>query len=203
MKQQLCIFLLPLIVATFGLGTAHAADAPKVGGELTCSGPVSSKDTGESLYERFGEQARLSEFDDENNNSSIEVALFSSEAQLDVKLEDNDFVKNVAAVEVSSSVPAWSVNGVKIGMSLEDVAAINGGQFKLKMTDDDIEGNGVFSGGRLEKLDGGCRLNVTFTGSYDLKIQQLLSGKEISSDSPDLVKQRPTVSQLSLSWSRR
>jgi hypothetical protein len=203
-KQSFPVFLLPLTVAILGLATAHAERGPKVGGELTCSGPVTNKDTGESLYERYGKQVSLGDFQDRNYNSFIEVELFAStEANLEVKLEDNDFVKNVAAVEVSSGATAWSVSGVKIGMSLEAVAAINGGPFKLKMTDHDSEGTGIFSGGRLEKLDGGCRLDVLFTGSYDPKILPLIAGKEISSDNPDLVKEHPHVTQLSLSWPRR
>ena len=202
MKLQLRTSLLPLILAALGLGPAHAADAPRIGGELTCNGPVSDKDTGESLYQRYGEQATLGDFRDPNYNSFIEVELFSSEAQLDVKLADDDFVKNVVAVEVSPGVTAWSVNGVKMGMSLEDVAAINGGPFKFWMTGLDTKGSATFPGGRLDKLDGGCRLKVGFAFDDHNKIAQTLSGKEISSDNQELQKLRPTVSELSILWPR-
>jgi hypothetical protein len=202
MKQQLRIFLLPMAFMLLGPGAAHAGDAPKIGGELTCSGPVSRKDTGESLYQRFGDAAGLNSFQDRNYNSFVEVELFSdTEAHLDVKLEDNDFVKNVAVVEVGRT--AWSVKGLKVGMSLEEVAAVNGGPFKFVMTDSDIEGNGTFPGGRLDRLDGGCRLKVMFALSYDPKIARSIRGKEISSDNADLVKLHPTVGQLSILWPRR
>jgi hypothetical protein len=102
MKQPPPICVLSLTLAVMGLAITRAEGDPKVGGELSCSSPVSSRDTGESLYQRYGEEADLGEFNDGNNNSFIEVKLFSSEAQLDVKFENNDFVKNVRAVEVLS-----------------------------------------------------------------------------------------------------
>jgi hypothetical protein len=200
-KQRLRI-LFSLALAILGPGTAHAEEVPKVGGELTCSGPVSNRDTGESLYQRYGQEASLGEFQDRNYNSFIEVWLFSStEAHLDVKLEDNDFVKNVAAVEVRTT--AWSVGGLKVGMSLEEVTAVNGAPFKFQLTGSDIEGKGTFQGGRLDTLDGGCRPKVVFTLRYDIKIARSIRGKEISSDHPQLTKLNPVVSELSLLWPRR
>jgi hypothetical protein len=163
---------------------------------------VSNSDTGESLYQRYGEQARLSDFSDRNNNSFIDVAIFSTtDANLDVKLEDNDFFKHVRAVEVRNV--AWSVGGLKVGMSLAEVAAVNGGPFQFEMTDSDVEGNGVFQGGRLDRLDGGCRLRVVFALSYDIKTAQSIREKETFSDHPKLMKLNPVVSELSLTWPRR
>jgi hypothetical protein len=71
------------------------------------------------------------------------------------------------------------------------------------MTDHNTEGTAIFSGGRLEKLDGGCHLDLLFAGYYDPKIRPLIGGKEISSDNPILLKQRPPVAQFSLSWPAR
>lgn len=182
------------------LGSAHAEDVPKLGGELTCRGPVTDKDTGESLYQRYGEQAVVREFPVGEYDYIIGVELFPyTDAPFDVKLVDSDFLENVASIEVRNT--AWSVEGLKIGMSLDEVAAANGRPFELRLTDDEFAGDGTFQGGRLDKLDGGCRLKVLFTIPDEL--QRSFNGKQISSDSPELVKPHPAVSALALSWPRR
>lgn len=184
-----------------GVETALAQAASPRGGNLTCSGPVSNKDTGESLYSQYGEDASLNSFNDRGNNSFIEVDLFSAEALLIARFENNDFVKPVAAIEIGWNATAWWMAGLKVGMSLEEVAAINGKPFTLEMTNYDLIANVGFSDGRLAKLDGGCRLRVEFMIGNDIKIPDSINFSKVSSDHPELVKTHPTVSKLTLIWS--
>ena len=93
--------------------------------------------------------------------------------------------------------------GLKLGMSIKDVQKINGKAFNLSGFDWDYGGAPDFTGGKLEKLDGGCYISMTFatTKQTDEKTYNQVAGdKTIRSDMKAIDKVKPVITALSITW---
>ena len=94
--------------------------------------------------------------------------------------------------------------GVKLGMAIKDVQALNGEPFTLQGFYWDYGGAAGFQSGKLANLEGGCHLNLTFTPAKDPTtdaISEAVSGdKEIRSDLKELATVEPVVSSMDIGY---
>jgi hypothetical protein len=174
-----------------------------VGNELTCVSPVNAKDTAQTLKQRFKGDAEISDIDGAEGETMKAVVLFAKtpDKALQVLFYD-DAMTQVSAVMPAPEATLWTAAGLKIGASLAEVSAANGGPFKLSGFDWDYGGYVTdFEGGKLTTLEGGCGLSVRFDPPVDAQMAESLSGDIIvTSTDPELVKLAPTVSSVAVQW---
>lgn len=100
------------------------------------------------------------------------------------------------------SVPAGDTapGGVELGMSLEEVKALNGGPFTVMGFWWDYGGSAGFETGKLAELPNNCRLMITFEPTVELPAgvdsDPIAGDREVSSDLPLLRRVEPEVVEI-------
>ncbi|MHB1104300.1 MAG: hypothetical protein ACYC0C_16305 [Devosia sp.] len=100
------------------------------------------------------------------------------------------------------SVPAGNTapGGVELGMSIEEVEALNGGPFTMTGFWWDYGGSAGFQSGKLSELPNNCRLMITFAPTVGLPAgvdsDPIAGDKEVSSDLPLLRRVEPEVVEI-------
>jgi hypothetical protein len=187
--------------------TTHAEQMLPKGGDITCTYPVASVETGPGLLARFGGNARIEELADTEGEPFDGVVLFPDDPRLRLEVEPEawDVSKNSASVILKAKESDWTAFGLKVGMTLDEVTAANGGPVKLTGFWQHPDGSymliGDFKPGRLQ---GGCRVIVFFAAPEgQVRTNDPLYGRDvIRSDDPDLLKRNPHVKLFYVTWKK-
>lgn len=114
---------------------------------------------------------------------------------------DEDALSDPSNIELPPG--AVAPGGVRIGLSLAEVQALNGEPFKLMGFGWDYGGFAGFESGALSDLPGDCGLNLRFDpGEAPQGVDTLpaMGDKELSSDDPLLAKMPVTVYSMSVGY---
>lgn len=114
---------------------------------------------------------------------------------------DEDALTDPSFIELPSKLVA--PGGVRIGMSLGEVEALNGEAFKLNGFGWDYGGAAGFATGALADLPGDCHLNLQFDpGASPDGVDTLpaMGDKELSSDDPLLARMDVRVYAMSIGY---
>jgi hypothetical protein len=101
--------------------------------------------------------------------------------------------------------PVFSTEeGLKAGMTIEEVEKINGKPFKLSGFGWDYGGTPQsFEGGRLQQAeDAKCWLSMTFATTAEDAPASVMGDKEIVSNAKDVLAAKPVVAEFTLSYMR-
>lgn len=168
-------------------GAAFAGERPTfpTEGEAGCSSPVGPDDTAQSLRQRFGDAAKITEIPGPEGESMKAVVLFAKDKAREIDVIFHDAKRTrISGYRLPDEGGKWTVAGLKAGATVEAVEAANGGPFDISGFDWDYGGSVVdFRGGRLAKLAGGCSVSIVFAPRKDTPPE--LSGDSVKIASTD------------------
>lgn len=181
---------------------APMANAGDTSTELSCSYPVMASDTGASLLERYGDDAKLETLDGPEGTTLPGVVLWDGDdaRAIEVGFDDEERTKlSLARVGGGSD---WSVKGIKVGDTLAKVREVNGEPVKFYGFEWDFSGAVFgFGEGALDNL-GGCGVQMSLTFDWDnAEYDTALSGDvEISSDDDNVDQNAISVVELGIGF---
>ncbi|MDB5530416.1 MAG: hypothetical protein JWR51_3519 [Devosia sp.] len=195
------VLLVGMVLATvlWGTGPSLAQSLP-AGGDLTCQGPYSSNDTGESLLTRYQSQARIMEVADLSGESGDSLVLYPDDPNARIETGDahGNGTGRITALTVKGRNSLWTVGGLKIGTRLNELTEINGGPVTL--TGFWQETGTTFSMlGWLPRGD--CKVTIVMFAPQGMRTDHPLYGlKKIQSDDPRLASFDLEIDELILIW---
>lgn len=187
-------------------GTAAADEVLRPGNDINCSNLTSPVETADRVLARYGSQARRQEVRNTESEPFDAIVLYPDEPQLRLEVEIKDWgtEDNVSMLNLREKNSRWSMFGLTTGMTLEQVTAANGKPLKLSGFWPHPNGSSFMYGFyKPDQLEGGCDLMVSFTAPAVLATDDPLYGREeILSNDPDLIKRKPLVSALFITWNK-
>jgi hypothetical protein len=192
---RLVVAAFAALLATNG-GSAWAGDRPH-GGDVTCKGPFTNRDTGRELLERYKGDARVEPSQDITGEQFESLFLFPDDrhARLELEEQSGRGVGRLQAVNLYESSSLWTIGGLRLGMTLAQLEKAHGGPLMLS-------GIQQMSGTRFTILgsipDGACEVVVVFDAPKDARFDHPLYNVEVRSDDPRLAPLNLRIDELSL-----
>lgn len=199
-------FVLPVAV----LATATSAQAQQPAAQpatppltLACSGPFAKDSSHAKLQQTFGSQfVAIQKVDGAEGETFEASVLYRSEPSKRLEVTWTDDKKRSGLSSASAKKPSTWIGpeGIRIGMTLDEVAKLNGQPFKLNGFEWDYGGYVVDLKGKLASLPGGCGLMLRFSPGMALdgkKHAGLIGEKKLSSSDAKLLAVKPVL----VSWS--
>lgn len=178
---------------------------PALAGQLTCDGPFAADSSETRLVETFGrENVVTGEVPGPEGSTVLATTLFPNdpEKQIEIGWWDEENLTQLAYFTVPAA--DTSPQGVKAGMTVKDVEALNGAPFEMQGFWWDYGGYANFTGGRLGAPEEGCLVSVRFapTGEYpqDLNVDAVSGEVTVPSTEPLLEQLDVRVESLSVSY---
>ena len=204
-RLMLAMTVCAVAIVAFKPDLARSDEVLRPGNDINCTNLTSPTEDVDWLTARYGRQARIEELSDTEGEPYDGVALYPDDARLRVEIEPFGNIKgHIAGINLIQKDSRWTIFGLKMGMSLEDVTAANRAPLKLTGFWQFAGGNySAFGDFRPGQLGGGCRLIVSFGSPVPLKADDPLYGRdEIFSNDPDLMKRKPAVDGLFVVWDK-
>ena len=182
-----------------------ALAVPALAADIACDGPLAADSNEAALIAAYGAgNVVTGEVDGPEGTTMTATTVFPNDPakKFEVVWWDEASRSRISYF----SVPAGDTapGGVKAGMSIAEVLAINGEPFTLYGFWWDYGGAAGFQTGKLADLPGGCILNLSFQPTKDLPADidpaPISGDQEISSDEPMLVQVEARVQDLSLGY---
>lgn len=170
---------------------------------LACSGPFAKDSSHAKLQQAFGSQfVAIQKVDGAEGETFEASVLYRSEPSRRLEVTWQDDKKRSGLSSASAKKPStWTgPEGIRIGMTLDEVAKINGQPFKLNGFEWDYGGYVVDLKGKLASLPGGCGLMLRFSPGMTLDAKKhagLIGEKKLSSSDAKLLTVKPVL----VSWS--
>lgn len=195
--------ILMIALCAGSLPAAAVAEDMPTENVLTCTSPVAKGDTAKILLERFKDEAELADLPGAEGEELKGVALYPNDPdkRLNVYFFDDELT-DLATVQPDFEATAWTVDGLTVGMSLDEVRQANGAEMTMTGFEWDYGGYITsFESGALENMEGGCGLSVRLDPTADIEIPMALVGDQTFSTTADgLDAIKPVVSSLALTW---
>ena len=166
---------------------------PVLAADIGCEGIFSTSTTLADLEAAFGkENVVTGEVPGAEGTPMIATTLFPGDADREAQVRwwDEEEMQFVAGVTLARG--DTGPLGVRAGMPIAEVEAINGEPFPLLGFYWDYGGGAGFQSGKLGALPGGCFLNIGFTPTNDDLPQDIVDA--ISGDM-ELMSNQPEVQQ--------
>ncbi len=204
MSLRACLVLPALVLATATSAQAQQ-QTPSTSPPLTlaCSGPFAKDSSHAKLQQAFGSQfVAIQKVDGAEGETFEASVLYRSEPSRRLEVTWTDDKKRSGLSSASAKKPStWTgPEGIRIGMTLDDVAKLNGQPFKLNGFEWDYGGYVVDLKGKLASLPGGCGLMLRFSPGMALDAKKhagLIGEKKLSSSDAKLLAVKPVL----VSWS--
>lgn len=205
MRHHLC-FALAAIAFCLPLD-AKAQGASPAPSSITCETPIKKDATHAQLEQLFGKtNVTTEEVDGAEGEKSKVTVVFAKDPARRFQISWNDEAKRARPAGIStSSSSTWSGPlGLRSGMSMEEVARINGQPITINGFQWDYGGYAVDLKGKLAQLPGGCSVMLRFSPEAELpssaKYKPLIGDKKIRSDNALLLSVKPKLSDWSLNF---
>ena len=189
-----------LLVAALAI---FATSAPAA--ELACEGPFAADSSAARLVETFGrDNVVTGEVPGPEGTTMIATTIYPNDPArtMQVRWWDEEKVEYLAGVTLAEGDSG--PGGVKVGMPIEQVQAINGAPFRLFGFYWDYGGFAGFESGVLSNLPGGCVLNLRFAPTReDLSeaVTNAISGDtELPSDMVEVLEAKVAVREVNLGY---
>ncbi len=184
---------------------------------ITCGSPIAWDATEESLKAQFGaENVVHKDLGGPEGTEMFGTQIYSGDAKktFDIVWTDEEKWANPAIITVNqvwsedgetATNPDWvSAEGIKAGMSIEEVEKINGKPFKLSGFGWDYGGNATsWEGGKLEPAaDAKCGVSISFNQTAENVPDSTQGDKEIVSNGKDVIASKPVVSRYTVYYVR-
>lgn len=188
------------IALTFSLSSA-----PLLADEIGCEGVFKQSATLADIEAAFGkENVVTGEVPGAEGIPMIATTIYPNDParKMEVRWWDEENLKFFAGVTLAQS--DTGPHGVKVGMPIEEVEAINGEPFGLFGFFWDYGGGAGFDSGVLSSIPGGCYLNVRLSPTRENLPEDLslaISGDiELRSDMPELREAKVAVYEVNLGY---
>jgi hypothetical protein len=179
--------------------------APGVAEEIGCEGVFNQNATLADFEAAFGkENVVTGEVPGPEGTTMVATTVYPNDPERTMQLRwwDEENVKYFAGLTLAKG--DTGPGGVKLGMPIEEVQAINGEPFTLFGFFWDYGGSAGFDAGKLADLPGGCFLNLHFYPTLDPlpeDISSAISGDiELRSDMPEVLAARVVVDEINLGF---
>jgi hypothetical protein len=188
------LLLLPaLVVAT-----------PTLAEEIRCEGPFAADSSEARLIETFGaENVVTGEVPGPEGTTLLATTIFPHDPARTQEIGwwSEEELKTLAYVTVPAGVTLS--NGLRIGTTIDEAEALNGGPFELWGFFWDYGGGTSFAEGKLAQLPGDCYVSARFAvGDYPptLDVGPISGDTQISSSEPLLDEVRAHVVSITLGY---
>ncbi|MEP0190617.1 MAG: hypothetical protein ABJP70_08345 [Erythrobacter sp.] len=183
---------------------AGAAEKPtKVSTELTCSNPVKADDTGKTLVERYGKDAKVEMLSGPEGTQVAGVVLWDGDPKRVIEVGFFDDARTELGFVRFFEGSDWTLAELETGDTLERVIDINNKPIKFYGFEWDY-GGGVtdLGGGALDSI-GSCSVGMRL--AYDIEggsliPNSLIGDREVSSTEPEVDKAHILVNELSIGF---
>jgi hypothetical protein len=188
------------VIAALLLGTA-----PVLAEEIGCEGVFNQNATLAEIEAAFGKDNVVTgEVQGTEGFMMVATTIYPNDPErtMQVRWWDEANVTYLAGVTLAKT--DTGPGGVKVGMPIEEVQAINGEPFALMGFFWDYGGSAGFQSGKLSGLKGECFLGLQFGPTLDRlpsDIEMAISGDvELRSDQPEVLAAMVTVNEVNLSY---
>ncbi|MDB5542620.1 MAG: hypothetical protein JWQ89_4347 [Devosia sp.] len=166
--------------------------APAMAADITCDGPFAADSSEARLIETYGrENVVTGDVPGPEGSTVLATTVFPNDPTKTMEFGWWDEEKHERLAYVTVPPGDTAPGGLKKGLTVKEVEALNGGPFQLYGFFWDYGGSASFEGGKLGDLPGGCVVSARFaTGDYpaDLNVDAISGDQQISSSEPLLEK---------------
>jgi hypothetical protein len=179
---------------------------PAFADQLSCDGPFSADSSAQKLIEAFGKDNVVTgEVPGPEGSTVLATTIYGNDPtrRIEVGWWDEDNLSQLAYFTVPSA--DVSPQGVKTGMTVKEVEALNGGPFEMQGFWWDYGGYANFTGGKLGAADTGCMVSVRFApkdgeAPADLNVDAISGEVTVPSSEPLLEQLGVHVDTVSVSY---
>lgn len=179
--------------------------APILAEEIGCEGVFNENATLADFEAAFGKANVVTgEVPGPEGTTMIATTIYPNDPErtMQARWWDEQNIKYLAGLTVAKG--DTGPGGVKVGMPIEEVQAINGEAFTLSGFFWDYGGSAGFDSGKLGNLPGGCYLNLHFNPTLDSlpeDISNAISGEqELRSDQKEVLAAKVVVDEINLGY---
>lgn len=162
--------------------------APAMAADLACQGPFAGDSSEARLIESFGKDNVVTgDVPGPEGSTVLATTVFPNDPTRTMEFGWWDEEKHERVAYFTVPPGDTAPGGLKQGLTVKEVEALNGGPFQMYGFFWDYGGSAGFEGGRLGAPAGGCIVSVRFTtGDYpaDLNIDAISGDTQISSTEP-------------------
>lgn len=204
--MSLRLLALPALLLVIPAANAQQQPAPASAAApltLACSGPFAKDSSHAKLQQAFGAPNVAFQKVDGAEGETFEASvLYRADPMRRLEVAWTDDKKRSGLSSATAKPPStWTgPAGIRLGMTLDDVAKLNGQPFKLNGFEWDYGGYVVDLKGKLASLPGGCGLMLRFSPGMELDAKKhagLIGEKKLSSSDAKLLAVKPVL----VSWS--
>jgi hypothetical protein len=179
--------------------------SPAFAADLACDPSITAKTTLADLQKTYGTANVITgDVDGPEGTTMSATTIFPKDEAKTFIVYWWDEEKHERLSGYTIAASGTGPGGLKVGMSIKDVQAINGKPFKLSGFYWDYGGNANFEGGKLASLPDNCFVNVTFNPSIDPpndKISTAISGeKDLMSNMKEFAIVKPVVQSIDIGF---
>ena len=179
---------------------------PAFADQLTCDGPFAPDSSETKLIEAFGKDNVVTgEVPGPEGSTVLATTIFPNDdsKKIEVGWWDEDNLSQLAYFTVPSG--DVSPQGVKTGMTVKEVEALNGAPFEMQGFWWDYGGYANFTGGKLGAGDEGCIVSVRFAPAKDeapdgVNVDAISGEVQVPSSEPLLEQLDVRVQSVSVSY---
>lgn len=193
--------LLALSFAALLLGSA----APVLSAEIGCDGVFNKDTTLADVEAAFGkENVVTGEVPGPEGSTFIATTVYPGdpEREMQVRWWDEENLTYFAGVTVAAG--DTGPFGLKVGMPIDDVTALNGVPFQLWGFYWDYGGGAGFETGKLSEVPGDCYINLRFAPAEENlpeAVMNAISGEvQLMSDMPEMDTAKVAVQEINLGY---
>ena len=192
------------MLARISLVALLAATTPALAQEFTCEGPFAIDSSEARLIETYGADNVVTGIvPGPEGTEMLATTVFPDNAKKTMQFVWWDEANLSGPSYIEMPAKMVSPGGVRIGLSLAEVEALNGEPFKLSGFGWDYGGYAGFESGALSDLPGDCILSLRFDPSiYPEGVDTTATSgdRELSSDDPLLAKMQVRVYSMSVGY---
>lgn len=179
--------------------------APALADEIGCEGVFNADTTLADLEAAFGQDNVVTgEVPGPEGTTMVATTIFPGDADREMQVRWWDETNASSFAGVTLAPTDTGPGGLKLGMGIEEVEAINGEPFGIMGFYWDYGGGASFDTGTLSDLPGGCHLGLRFSPTVeDLPEDQMMaiSGDQfLSSSDVPMRAAKPVIEEINLSF---
>lgn len=178
--------------------------APAVAADLACEGPFAGDSSEARLIESFGKDNVVTgDVPGPEGSTILATTVFPNDPTKTIEFGWWDEEKHERIAYFTVPPGDTAPGGLKQGLTVKEVEALNGGPFQMYGFFWDYGGSAGFEGGKLGAAPGGCIVSVRFAvGDYpaDLNVDAISGDMQISSSEPLLEKVDARVDTITVGY---
>ncbi len=178
--------------------------APAMAADIACEGPFAGDSSEARLIETFGtDNVVTGDVPGPEGSTILATTVFPNDPAKTMEFGWWDEEKHERIAYFTVPRGDTAPGGLKQGLTVKEVEALNGGPFQMYGFFWDYGGSAGFEGGKLGAAPGGCIVSARFAvGDYpaDLNVDAISGDTQISSSEPLLEKVDARVDTITVGY---